>query len=151
MNDKNLIWSEWLELQKKLVKIEKEFLQVIENIDEELRDKKFDEDKWTPKDILSHIVGWEVEVVKQFKTFLLNPDVDDEYDIDLFNKSSVESRRHNQWVDDVDELRSAQKELLDFLSTLIHEDLNKEKRFREWVEILVNHYLHHTCQIKQLI
>jgi len=90
MSDNKLIWSEWLELQNKLVAAEKEFLQVIENLKEKLRDKKIDKDKWTPKDILSHIVGWEVEVVNQFKAILTNPDVDDNYDIDSFNKIAVE-------------------------------------------------------------
>ncbi len=101
--------SDWSELKNKLAIAEKEFLQIVGYLDEELRGKEIDEGKWTPKEILSHIVGWEVEVVNQFKAILTNPDVDDNYDIDSFNKSAVESRRHLSWDQLVAELKNAQK------------------------------------------
>ncbi len=150
MNDSKLTWSEWLELQNKLVAAEKEFLQVIENLKEKLRDKKIDKDKWTPKEILSHIVGWEIEVVKQFNAFLTNPDVDDNYDIDSFNKIAVESRKHLSWDQIVAELKIAQAELSAFLSKLTQKEVDEEKRFTEWVDVLVNHYIHHSKQLEQL-
>jgi len=150
MSGNKLIWSKWLELHKKLVASEKEFSQVTENIDTKLRDKEIDEGKWSPKDVLSHIVGWEVEVVNQFNAFLMNPDVDDTYDIESFNKSAVESRRHLNWDEIVMELKTAQAELSTFLSKLTQKEIDKEKRFIEWVDILVNHYIHHSTQLKRL-
>jgi len=150
MSGKISNWSEWLKLCENLSTAEKEFLQIIENLNEKLRTKETDKDKWTPKEILSHIVGWEVEVVKQFKTFLTNPDVDDNYDIDLFNKSAVESRKHLSWDQIIAELKTAQAELSAFLSNLTQKEIDKEKRFVEWVDVLINHYVHHTKQLKQL-
>ena len=142
--------ADWLELKNKLVITEKEFLQIIEKLDEELRDKEIDEGKWSPKAVLSHIVGWEVEVVNQFNTILTNPDVDDTYDIDSFNKSAVESRKHISWDQIVAELKNVQTELLTFLSNLTQKEIDEEKRFVEWVDVLINHYTHHTKQLKQL-
>ncbi|MCH9028460.1 MAG: DinB family protein [Bacteroidetes bacterium] len=139
-----------MKLCENLSTVEEEFIQLIESFNTKVRDQKIDEGSWSAKDVLSHIVGWEVEVVKQFKAFLLNPDVDDNYDIDSFNKNSVEFRKHIPWADIVDELRSAQKELLDFLTSVNQIDIENEKRFIEWIEILVDHYSHHTDQLKQL-
>ena len=141
--------SDWLESKNKLAIAEKEFLQIVEKLDEELRDKEIDEGKWSPKNVLSHIVGWEVEVVNQFNAFLTNPDVDDTYDIDSFNKSAVESRKHLSWDEIVAELKTAQAELSAFLSELTQKEIDEEKRFIEWVDILVNHYIHHAKQLKQ--
>jgi len=142
--------DEWQELRQKLSKVEEEFLHVIDSVNTKLRDQKITEGSWSVKEILSHIVGWEVEVVKQFKTFLTNPDVDDNYDIDLFNKSAVESRKHLSWDQIIAELKTAQAELSAFLSNLTQKEIDKEKRFVEWVDVLINHYVHHTKQLKQL-
>jgi len=148
MNNNNMNRDEWLELRNTLAASEYEFLQVVEKLDEEMRDKEIDEGKWTPKDILSHIVGWEVEVINQFKAILTNPDVDDNYDIDSFNKIAVESHKHLNWDQLVAELKTAQAELIGFLSKLTQKEIDKEKRFVEWVDVLVNHYIHHTMQLK---
>ena len=150
MNNPTLNGLKWLKLCKNLSTVEEKFIRVIDSFNTKVRDQKIDAGSWSAKDVLSHIVGWEVEVVKQFKTFLLYPDVDDEYDIDSFNKNSVEFRKHIPWADIIDELRSAQKELLDFLTSLNQTDIENEKRFIEWIEILVDHYSHHTDQLKQL-
>jgi len=140
----------WLKLCENLSTVEEEFIQVNDSFNIKVRDQRIDEGSWSAKDVVSHIVGWEVEVVKQFKTFLTNPDVDDEYEIDSFNKNSFEFRKHIPWEDIVGEFKSAQKELLDFLTSLNQTDIENEKRFIGWVEILVDHYSHHTDQLKQL-
>jgi len=150
MHGKISNWSEWLKLCENLYSFENEFLQIIEKLDEELRDKEINKDKWTPKDILSHIAGWEVEVVKQFKTFLTNPDVDDNYDIDSFNKTAVDERKNLSWDQIVLELKTAQTETSAFLSKLTQKEIDREKRFTDWVDVLVNHYTHHAKQLKQL-
>jgi uncharacterized damage-inducible protein DinB len=150
MNNSTLKWSEWLKLCENLSIVEEDFIQVIDSLNTTLRVQKIAEGSWSAKDILSHIVGWELEVVKQFKTFLTNPDVDDNYDIDSFNKSAVELRKHSSWDQIAAELKTAQAELSAFLSKLTQKEIDEEKRFIEWVDILVNHYIHHTKQLKQL-
>ncbi len=150
MNNSTLKWSEWLKLCENLSIVEEDFIQVMDSLNTTLRVQKIAEGNWSAKDILSHIVGWELEVVKQFKTFLTTPDVDDNYDIDSFNKSAVELRKHSSWDQTAADLKTAQAELSAFLSKLTQKEIDEEKRFIEWVDILVNHYIHHTKQLKQL-
>jgi len=150
MNNSTLKSSEWLKLCENLSTVEKEFIQVIDSFNAKARDQKIADGSWSPKDILSHIVGWEVEVVKQFNAFLTNPDVNDTYDIDSFNKSAVELRKHLSWDQIVAELNIAQAELSDFLLKLTQKEIDEENRFIEWVDVLVNHYIHHTKQLKHL-
>ncbi len=147
MKSNDLQLSEWLKHCENLYTIEKEFNQVIESMNVKIRDKKIANDKWSAKDILAHIVGWEVEVLNQFKAFLTNPDVDDNYDINSFNKSAVESRKRFSWDQIVTELKSSQTELSSFLSKLSQKEIDEEKRFIEWVDVLVNHYTHHAKQL----
>jgi len=150
MNNPTLKWSEWLQLCKNLSSVEEEFIQVIYSLKTTLRDQKIAEGGWSAKDVVSHIVGWEVEVVKQFKAFLVNPDVDDDYDIDSFNEKFVSSRKSRTWDEIIEELEISQKELSALISTLSRKDVNAEDRFSEWVGILVDHYKHHLSQLQKL-
>ena len=98
-----------MKLCKYLYAGEEEFIQVIDGFNTKVRDQKIHERSWSAKDILSHIVGWEVEFVKYFDAFHLNSDVNDEYDIDKFNKNSVDSRKHIDREEIVDKLKSVQQ------------------------------------------
>jgi uncharacterized damage-inducible protein DinB len=150
MNNPSHKWFEWLKLCENLSSVEEEFIQLIDSLNTTLRDQKIAEGSWSTKDILAHIVGWEDEVLKQFKAFLVNPDVDDTYDIDSFNESSVSSRKNKTWNEIIEELKSAQEELSAFISTLSQKDIDAEDRFSEWVEVLIDHYKHHMFQLQKL-
>ncbi len=150
MNNPSHKWFEWLKLCENLSSVEEEFIQVIDSLNTTLRDQKLAEGSWSTKDILAHIVGWEDEVLKQFKAFLVNPDVDDTYDIDSFNESSVSSRKNKTWNEIIEELKSTQEELSAFISTLSQKDIDAEDRFSEWVEVLIDHYKHHMSQLQKL-
>jgi uncharacterized damage-inducible protein DinB len=151
MNPEKITWPEWLKLREELSSASKEFNQAANNLDPKLREREDTSDKWWPKDIVAHIAGWEIEVVKQFSNFLINPDVDDTYDIDSFNEESVSSRKHRSWDEIIEELKSAQKELEGTISSLSHNDLKNEDRFPEWVSVLINHYKHHKAQLEIMI
>jgi uncharacterized damage-inducible protein DinB len=142
--------DKWKELQRKLAAVEEEFIQVIDSFNAKVRDQKIAGGGWSVKDILAHIVGWEDEVIKQFQAFLVNPDVDDTYDIDSFNESSVSSRKNKTRNEIIEELKSTQEELSAFISTLSQKDIDAEDRFSEWVEVLINHYKHHMSQLQKL-
>ena len=142
--------NKWKELQRKLAAVEEEFIQVINSLNTTLRDQKIAGGSWSVKDILAHIVGWEDEVLKQFQAFLVNPDVDDTYDIDSFNESSVSSRKNKTLNEIIEELNLAQEELSAFISTLSQKDIDAEDRFSEWVGILIDHYKHHMSQLQKL-
>ncbi len=149
MNNPSHKWFEWLKLCQNLSSVEEEFIQVINSFNAKVRDQKIAEGSWSVKDILAHIVGWEDEVLKQFKAFLVNPDVDDTYDIDSFNESSVSSRKNKTWNEIIEELKLSQKELSVLISTLSQKNVDAEDRFSEWLGVLIDHYKHHTMQLKQ--
>ena len=148
MNKNKLKWPDWLNLCKELSSEQKQFLEVINSLNPEDREKEEMFGKWSAKDLLSHIAGWENEVVKMFNLFLANPDVDDEYNIDSFNKESVTLRKKTSWDEIVNELISAQQKLITFISSLSQKDIDTETRFSEWTSVLINHYKHHTEQVK---
>jgi len=151
MNNPSHKWFEWLKLCENLSSVEEEFTKVIDSFNTKVRDQKIAEGSWSVKDVLAHIVGWEDEVLKQFQAFLVNPDVDDTYDIDSFNENSVSSRKNKTWNEIIEELKSIQEELSAFISTLSQKDIDAEDRFSEWVEVLIDHYKHHTRQLNKLI
>jgi uncharacterized damage-inducible protein DinB len=148
MESKGAIWKK---LCEDLFFIEEEFNGIINNIKPGYQEQKLPGKNWSSKDILAHIVGWENEVIKQFKEFIVNPDVDDNYDIDSFNENSVSSRKSKTWEEIIEELELSQKELSTFISTLSHKDIDTEDRFSEWMEVLINHYKHHISQLQKLI
>ena len=139
----------WKKLCEDLFSVEEDFFRTVKNIERGFQEQKIPGNNWSPKDILAHIVGWENEVVIQFKAFLIAPDVDDNYDIDSFNEKSVSSRKRKTWDEIIEELVLSQKELSAFISTLSQKNVDAENRFSEWVDVLTNHYIHHTKQLKR--
>ncbi|MGB5850199.1 MAG: DinB family protein [Ignavibacteriaceae bacterium] len=140
----------WKKLCEDLFSIEEEFNGVVKNIKPGFQEQIVPGKNWSSKDILAHIVGWENEVIKQFKEFLVNPDADDRYDIDSFNEGSVLSRRNKTWNEIMEELKLAREELSEFVSTLSQKDLDAEDRFSEWLGVLIDHYKHHMSQLQKL-
>jgi len=147
MASKSAIWKK---LCEDLFSVEEEFNAVVNNIKPGFQKQKVPGRNWSSKDILAHIIGWENEVIKQFKEFIVNPDVDDNYDIDSFNENSVSSRKSKTWKEIIEELELSQKELSTFISTLSHKDIDTEYRFSEWMEVLISHYKHHISQLQKL-
>ena len=139
----------WKKLCEELSSVEEEFFRTVKNIERGFQEQKIPGKNWSPKDILAHIVGWEIEVVKQFKDFLVNPDVDDNYDIDSFNENSVSSRKSKTWDEIIEELELSQKELSVLISTLSQKNVDAEDRFSEWVGVLIDHYRHHMSQLQK--
>jgi uncharacterized protein len=139
----------WKKLREDLISVEEDFFRTVKNIERGFQVQKIPGNNWSPKDVLAHIAGWENEVIKQFKEFLVNPDVDDNYDIDSFNEKSVFSRKSKTWDEIMEELELSQKELSAFISTLSQKNVDAEDRFSEWVEVLINHYKHHMSQLQK--
>jgi hypothetical protein len=101
MNNPSHKLFEWLKFCENLSSVEEEFIQVIDSFNTKVRDQKIAENSWSVKDIVAHIVGWEDEVLKLFKAFYVNPDVDDTYDIDSFNENSVSLRKNKTWNENI--------------------------------------------------
>lgn len=144
-------WTEWIKLQERLASVSANFLEAATKLDTNLREQVKVCGRWSPKDIVSHIVGWEREVARRFRMFLAGQTEDVEYDIDSFNAQSVASRRQLSWEQVIDELKAAQKELKGVNEAIRYENLTTESRFQEWVETLCRHYEHHMAQIQKFV
>ena len=143
-------WAQWVVHCKELESAQNQFVNAINEISFSVREKKGKFGKWSAKDLLAHISGWELEVIKMFNLFLTDPNVNDEYNINTFNNESVSARERLSWEEILNELKSAQKELNALISKLDQKQLNSESRFTEWIGVLNNHYHHHTNQINEM-
>jgi hypothetical protein len=140
-------WSKWVTSRDKLSAVAREFLEAVRNFDPDLSETKGRCGKWSAKDIVSHIIGWESEVVKRFQSFLAGDTADIDYDIDAFNSESVNARKHLSWKEVTQELESARKEFDKLRGSISEENINAEKRFLSWTVTLIKHYRHHMSQL----
>jgi uncharacterized damage-inducible protein DinB len=137
-------------MQEKLRAASSDFMDVAQRLDPKLRKRENVCGQWSANDVVAHIAGWEREVIRCFRLFLLDPTQDDTYDVNSFNEQSVASRKHLSWDELITELTAAQEELREVNSSLGPDDLTRESRFLEWTVVLVRHYQHHMNQIKEL-
>lgn len=151
MKSKELKWPDWLKLREELFSSSGRFIQSVKKLNPDIREEVIDKSAWSPKNVLSHIVGWDKEVAKKFKEFIVNPDADDEYDIDAFNAKSVAERKDKSWNDVMDEFKRVQVELSKVVNDLSEDNINSDPRFIEWVEVLTGHYDHHRIKLEQLL
>ena len=137
-------------MQEKLRDASSDFMDVAQRLDPKLRKKRNVYGQWSANEVVAHIAGWEREVIRCFRMFLLEPTRDVTYDVNAFNEKSVTSRRHLSWDELIAELMAAQEELREVNASLGPDDLTRDSRFLEWTVVLVRHYQHHMKQIREL-
>jgi hypothetical protein len=125
-----------------------EFLNEVKNMDPDLANQEIEPGKWTFKEMVAHIVGWEKEVAIRFIEFIKGSMEDVNYDINSFNKNSVDSRQLQTWQETIYELQEAQADLQEIITKIREADLKAEKRFQLWVNVLIRHYKQHLKQLK---
>jgi len=128
----------------------KDFLLIIENI-YFINHPNILFGSWYLKDIVAHIVGWDNEVLRQFELFKIKNVTLPENDIDKFNVKSVNDRISFTLSQNIVELKNTNVELNNFIKYLTEEEYNSNKIYNEWLEVEVNHYKHHTLQLKNKI
>jgi hypothetical protein len=144
------IWQDWDDKLNSLHDVSMEFINTAEIIDPDVAEKAGKFKKWSPKDVVSHIMGWEFEVIDVFRKYLSGDREVPDYDIDSFNAQSVDSRRDKTWYSVIDELKAAQSELKKVNASVTQKDLETGDIFIEWVDILIDHYVYHTNQLKSI-
>jgi hypothetical protein len=141
--------EKWSSYREKLQTASQEFQNAVFAIEPALREKSGTFGAWSLKDVVAHIIGWEIEAAQRFRLFLEGPAGDVKYNINKFNEHSVDSQKHLTWDQVMDNFHRAQREL-QFACELVGEDiLAREKRFFQWLLTLTRHYQHHTKIIEQ--
>lgn len=137
-------------LLKQYNKNTKAFLITIEN-DFFITNARIKFGTWFLKDIVSHLVAWDNEVLRQFKLF--NGGFTDiiELDIELFNEKAVRGREHLSINDNIRELKKTKIEINTIINTLTEHQFNKNKQYKEWLEVEAAHYKHHTLKLRNAI
>ena len=122
------------------------FCQLLDRIDS----KKYDQPGvcgvWSPKDVVSHLIGWD----KSVEEFIANPESFDPaplLDFESFNAQSVSERQYQSWEETLDELQCGHTRLQESIATVSAESKIFE-RLCEWLAGRKNDYDHHTVQLR---
>jgi len=125
------------------------FFQVIKQLDPDKRRQSGVTGDWSPKDVISHLVGWD----KALQGFIVNPDGFDPnplFDINTFNAKSVSKRQHQSWEETIDELQSSYIDLEKAIATVTAE-MKIYERVSGWLKGRREDYEHHKKQMEEWI
>lgn len=125
------------------------FFRVIEQLEPEKRGQTGVSGRWTPKDVISHLIGWD----KSLQEFITDPnefDPEPLYDTDAFNAKSVSERQRQSWEETIDEFQSSYVDLEKAITTVTAE-IPIYDRVNEWVKGRKEDYEFHTRQVEEWI
>lgn len=137
-------------------KLTDEFLTFLENLNPQDWNQKVT-DKWTIRDMIVHLIGWEKEAVRELPIsyathqkpwFMNNND-----DYVEFNAKNVQEYKDYPPKQLIEEWKKWQKVLDDEVEKIGVDKLKADYDFFEWVfdEGEGNHYLEHFKQIKEAL
>ena len=100
--------------------------------------------EWSPKDVVSHLIGWD----KSLKTFMVDTEnFDPPHDVNNFNMLSVKSRNHLSWGEVMNELETNFSDLTQAIATL-EPQMKIYKRVNSWLLGRIEDYELHTGQLE---
>ena len=132
------------QLLTKLTSAYTNFIQAAHQLDPNKRYQSGVCGEWSPKDVISHLVGWD----KSLKALIVSPDdFEPPYDVHHFNARSVASRKHLNWEEVLDELETNFQDLKQALAT-VDSDMKIYRRVIEWLPGRKEDYELHTSQLE---
>jgi hypothetical protein len=139
----------WSELAENLGDAYTAFVKVASELDAALHNKAGVCGEWSPREVVTHLVGWDAKAVEGLEQFANGHG---EYfvfpDIDEFNAQSVDTRQHLSWETALTELETAQQELQAMITLVQHKGLNAESGFGQWLIGRKEDYELHTRQLQ---
>ncbi len=103
---------------------------------------------WSVSDVLAHLIAWDTEAILRWGEIRDGAEDDIAYDIEAFNAEATSTRRNASWEELMAEHRRSHAELLDqarMQTARVHQD----RRFREWITALRDHYVVHAKRIEE--
>lgn len=125
------------------------FNRTLDQVDSKKYDKLGVCGSWSPKDVVSHLVGWD----KSMEDFIANPEGFDPVpllDSESFNAHSVSDRKDQLWKETMDEWQCGYIRLLESLAG-VPEESKIIGRLCDWLVGRKNDYEHHTVQLRSWI
>lgn len=147
----SIMATSWEKLIEELSNLQHQFIEVAQQIDEAKRNLPGVCGSWSPKEVVAHITGWDKEVIKQFGLFQDGLEKAMEHDIDEFNKKSVQERSHLSWEETVAELQQAHDQFYQKAMSISNQELSTNEEYRDWIEVQIDHYIHHRKQLKKWV
>lgn len=143
--------SNWAALVTELRALQKELIEIAQSLEKTQRERSGVCGTWSPKEVLAHLTGWDVEVTRQYRLFLDGLEKAIEHDIEEFNKKSVSQRSHQSWEETMVELRNAHKEFIEVAHSIPPSELTGNREYRGWMKVQIEHYQHHIQQLSQWV
>jgi hypothetical protein len=138
---------EWARLTAELQDLQAEFIGVADSLRVGKRVQAGVCGEWSPRQVVAHMSGWDAEVLRQFDLFAAGNTGEITFDIDEFNVRAVDERSDLDGHAIVDELRDLHAQFAERLARIGQGDRAENPQYREWVEVLIEHYRHHTRQL----
>ena len=131
------------ELKVKLKFAHTNFVQIANQLDPKKHNQAGVCGEWSPKDVVSHLVGWD----KSLKEFIEDVEnFDPPYDADNFNRLSVKSRKHLSWNEVMNELKTNFSDLEQAITT-VKSQMKIYNRVMSWLSGRIEDYELHISQL----
>ena len=132
------------QLFTKLTSAHTNFIQVANQLDLNKRYQAGVCGEWSPKDVVSHLVGWD----QSLKELIVAPDdFDPPYAVDNFNARSVALRKHLDWGEVIYEMEANFQDLRQALAT-VKPEMQIYRRVINWLPGRRADYEVHTSQLE---
>lgn len=138
----------WIELSSELDMAHHKFMEIANQLDASIREKEGVCGRWSPKDVIAHLIGWDTEIIYALDLFARGDGetYDNQFDIDNFNKQSVNSRKNLTWGNIMNDLSQAHKGLQEIVIILNEKNMESSSGFGQALVGRKNDYEVHTNQ-----
>lgn len=139
----------WLELGVELEDAHQRFVRVCEHLSPDLYEKSGACGEWSPRQVVAHIIGWDVEAVHYLARFAsdngesYNPN----FDVDEFNARSVGKRVDSSWEACLAELSRAHAAIQQIVRLIDAQGRDPSSGFARGLAGRIADYKLHTDQL----
>lgn len=139
----------WIELASDLETAHQHFMQIATQLAPDICSKKGVCGEWSPKDVIAHLVGWDIEAVYFLGLFAngQGDTYDYSFDVDDFNASSVKTRENLSWDEVINDLTHAHAELQQIIKVLHTKNLKSNSGFGQSLTGRKEDYMLHSEQL----
>lgn len=139
----------WIALANELDVAHQHLMEIAAQLSPELRDKNGVCGEWSPRQVITHLIGWDREAVHFLMLFAdgRGDSYDPDFDINDFNTQSVKSREHLSWNEVMADLGHTHVELQKIIVRLYFKDLPSDNGFGRALIGRIEDYQLHARQL----
>lgn len=138
---------EWITQQEGLLKAHTSFMSVAAQLPPTLYDQTGVCGVWTPKQVVAHLVGWDLEATRGFRALLAGEPEQFVQDVDVFNHQSVDQRADLSWQETLQQLSSAYASFQQAIDALVVAQ-HVAPGYLGWLHGRIEDYHTHTAQLQ---